>query len=93
MNWLKSINDVKDWRGQTLIETKTYGPWDELIEDTGLKKTVIAERLGVEYSTFYKWRVSPNTISIDNLENLSSILDVSFFELYEIVKKFKEKVD
>lgn len=75
------------------VGKKTYKPLDDLLDRTGLKKCAIADRLGVDSSTLYKWRVSPNTMGIDEMEKLSSILGVDFFDLYQIVKKFKIKVD
>ncbi|MDO4680302.1 MAG: helix-turn-helix transcriptional regulator [Aerococcus sp.] len=72
--------------------SKTYPPLDQLINSTGLKLTAIADRLGVDTSTLYKWRVYPNTIGIDEMESLAKITGVSFLDIYKITKKFKQEV-
>lgn len=70
--------------------SKTFKPLDDLIDKTGLKKTAIANRIGIDASTFYKWRVNPTNIGIDGLEKLSTILNVTFMDLYNLTKKFKD---
>ncbi|RAN51498.1 hypothetical protein B8A39_06555 [Dolosigranulum pigrum] len=69
---------------------KTFKPLDELIDSTGLKKTAIAEKLNVDISTLYKWRVSPDTMSIDVMERLADVLNLEFYDIYEVAKKFRE---
>ncbi len=76
-----------------LIPKRTYKPLDEIIDSSGLKKSVIAERLGVDYSTFYHWRVKPSSISAIELGKLSNILGVDFLSLLEVIKKFGEEHD
>lgn len=73
--------------------SKTYQPLDELLDETGLKKKVIAERMGVDYSVFYKWRKNPKSISAIELGELSEATGISFTVLYDTVKKFKVEHD
>lgn len=77
----------------SLISKKTYKPLDKIIDESGLKKSVIAERLGIDYSTFYNWRVNPISINAIELGELSNILDVDFSSLLEVIKKFGEEHD
>lgn len=70
--------------------SKTFKPLDDIIDKTGLKKHVIAQTLGIDNSTFYKWRVNPRNISIDGMEKLAVICNVSFLDVYNAIKKFKK---
>ncbi|RLK63177.1 hypothetical protein D3H64_06185 [Atopobacter sp. AH10] len=75
------------------MEAKTFKPLDDLLDKTGYKLTYIAEQLGIKPSTLYKWRVSPNMIGVDGMEGIAKLTGVDFIDVYNIVKKFKEKVD
>lgn len=70
--------------------TKTYKPLDELLEQTGLKKKVIAERLCVDNATLYKWRKNPTSISAVALGELSEVTGIPFMILFQTVKNFKQ---
>lgn len=72
---------------------KTYQDLDDLLDSTGLKKKIIAERLGVDYSTFYSWRVKPSMISAVELGELSEVTGIDFNVLFKVVKNFKKQLD
>lgn len=75
------------------MKLKTYEPLDELLNNTGYKLGYIAKKLDIERSTLYKWRVSPDTISVDGMEAIAELTGVKFIDVYNIVKKFKLEVD
>jgi transcriptional regulator with XRE-family HTH domain len=72
---------------------KTYKPLDELLETSGLKMEVIAERMGISYDVFYKLRKRPDTISAIRLGKMSKATGVDFLQLMKVVKKFEEELD
>ncbi|MHC5375591.1 hypothetical protein ACYSNU_17630 [Enterococcus sp. LJL120] len=74
-------------------ERKTYQPLDDLLDESGLKKKIIAERLGIDYSTFYNWRIKPSVISAVELGELSDITRIDFMRFYKVVKKFSSEHD
>lgn len=73
--------------------TKTYKPLDDLIDKTGLKKKVIVDRLGIDYTTFYRWRVKPSSITAVELGELSEVSGIDFMLLFTVVKNFKTEHD
>ena len=68
--------------------SKTYKELDSLLDESGLKKKVIAERMGVTYSTFYRWRKNPKIITVIELGELSEVTGVAFMSLFTAVKNF-----
>jgi len=75
------------------MESKTYEPLDELMERTGLKYGYIANELGVSTQRLYDIRVNPRSMSIEQMEKLAQILNVSFMDIYKVQKKFRKEVD
>lgn len=75
------------------METKTYEPLDELMERTGLKYGYIANELGISTQRLYDIRVNPRSMSIEQMEMLAQILNVSFMDIYKVQKKFRKEVD
>lgn len=75
------------------MEQLTYQPLDDLINKSGLKYQFISKELNVSYNYFWKMRVDPRKMNIAQMERLAELLDVSFFEIYAIQKKFREEVD
>lgn len=72
------------------LTKKTYEPLDNLIESTGLKYTYIAEQLGKDVSTIYKWRLNPKSMDIRQMEDLANVIGVEFYDVYDVVKNFED---
>lgn len=75
------------------MTSKTYKPLDDLIDSSGLKKKAVAEKLDIDYSTFYNWRTNPKLISAVDLGKLSEAIGVEFTTLFKVVKKFDTEHD
>lgn len=75
------------------METKTYEPLDDLMGRTGLKYSYIANELGISTQRLYDIRVNPKSMSIEQMEKLAQILNVSFMDIYKVQKKFRKEVE
>lgn len=74
------------------MSSETFKELDDLISESGLKLNFIANELGVSRQRLYEIRVNPSTMGIDQMEKLAQLLKVDFMDIYEIYKKFKQKV-
>jgi len=59
---------------------------EELIEASGLKNEYIAEKVGVDVRTLYKWRKGETMPRLDKAVKLAEVLDVEVMELYTLEK-------
>lgn len=75
------------------MSSKTYKPLDKLIDESGLKINVIAERMGIVPSMLWKLRVEPNKMNVTQMETFASIVGVKFIDIYNLSKKFEQEVD
>lgn len=73
--------------------TKTYQPLDDLIDKSGLKYKVVSERVGIPYNRFWRIRVKPSLLQIDEMEKIADVLNVDFMTVYKINKNFRKEVD
>lgn len=76
-----------------MAKKKTYEPLDDLLKESGLRLEVIADRMGVTYSVFYRMRKFPNTITAIQLGDMSKATGLDFMQLMEVVKNFKVELD
>lgn len=76
-----------------MAEKKTYEPLDALLDSSGLRMEVIAERMGISYDVFYRLRKSPNTISAIRLGRMSKVTGVGLLQLMDVVKNFESELD
>lgn len=56
---------------------------DEVINDSGLKNVFIAEEVGVDVRTLYKWRKGETIPRLDQAVKLAQILDCKVDDLYK----------
>jgi predicted transcriptional regulator len=68
--------------------SKTCKPFDELIENSGLKYSAVAEKMGIDQSRLYKIRINPKKLKFDQAEVLSSIIGVELPVIYATIKNF-----
>ncbi|SJZ89208.1 hypothetical protein SAMN02745116_01753 [Pilibacter termitis] len=73
--------------------SKTHKPLDELLESTGLKYEAIANKIGINIVTLYKWRINPKLISAYNLGLISESTGINFLQLFDVVKNFGNELD
>lgn len=74
------------------MSVKTYKPLEELIEASGLKLDYIAEEMDISRQRLYSIRLNPDTMGINQMEQLALLLNVDFMDIYNIYKKFKKEV-
>lgn len=75
------------------MSTKTYERMDQLIEDSGMKLTSIAEKMGISTQRLYIMRINPLTMDIEQMEKFAQVVGTTFDVVYDIRKKFRHKVD
>ena len=73
------------------MSEKTFEELDVLIKDSGLKLSYIAKQMDISRQRLYELRLDPAAMSIDQMEKIAILLDVSFMDIYKIQKKFKKK--
>lgn len=78
---------------ESLQESKTYFPLDNLLNESGLKYNYIADEMGISRAQLYNMRVDPTVMGIDHMESLAKILGCNFSDIYSIRKKFRKEVD
>lgn len=86
-----NITVVRKFGG--VLKYMNYKSIDTLIDEIGLKKDAVASKMGISRQRLYEFRKNPTLMNIEQMEKLAFILNVSFFDIYNIRKNFKEKVD
>lgn len=74
------------------MSEKTFEELDVLIKDSGLKLGYIAKQMDISRQRLYELRLDPAVMSVDQMEKIAVLLDVSFMDIYKIQKKFKKEV-
>ncbi|MFC0727668.1 hypothetical protein [Enterococcus faecalis] len=71
----------------------TFKAFDDLILSKGLRYDFVANKMGI--STCYLWRLrkDPRKMNIKHMELLANVLEIDFFDVYELRKKFVSEVD
>lgn len=69
------------------MSERTNKAIDELIENSGLKLSYIADRMNISRQRLYDIRVNPLSMGIDQMEMLAEILNVDFTDIYKASKK------
>jgi len=68
--------------------SKTYQPLDEVIEKSGIKYKVIAERMGVSYDSLRNWRIEPNKLTLERIQELEQVIGAEQGTIYKVMKNF-----
>ena len=76
-----------------MAEKKTYEPLDELLDSSGMKYKVIAKKINVPYTTFYKWRINPSRIDAVSAANIAEVIGVDLTDVIFVLKNFNQKLD
>ena len=76
-----------------MAEKKTYEPLDELLDSSGMKYKVIAKKINVPYTTFYKWRINPSRIDAVSAANIAEVIGVDLTDVILVLKNFNQKLD
>ncbi|RQE00529.1 hypothetical protein D6111_08645 [Lactococcus lactis] len=94
------LNHYSTWRiqihtqkGASMAEKKTYEPLDDLLDSSGLKYKVIAKKINVPYTTFYKWRINPSRIDAVSAANIAEVIGVDLTDVIFVLKNFNQKLD
>lgn len=74
------------------MKKTTFKPLDKLIEERGLHYSFVAKKMGINPSYLWRMRCDPLKMNINHMELLAEVLGVDFFTIYEIRKKFTQKV-
>jgi hypothetical protein len=69
---------------------KTYKPLDDLIANSGLKFGFVAEQMGLSEGRFYKIRLNPKRMNLEQVEKLSNIIGVEPQCLYSSIKNYRK---
>lgn len=80
-------------KGASMAEKKTYEPLDELLDSSGMKYKVIAKKINVPYTTFYKWRINPSRIDAVSAANIAEVIGVDLTDVIFVLKNFNQKLD
>lgn len=83
----------KTQKGADMAEKKTYEPLDNLLDSSGLKYKVIANKINVPYATFYKWRINPSRIDAVSAANIAEVIGVDLTDVIFVLKNFNQKLD
>ena len=75
------------------MSAKTYEEMDQLIEESGMKLTSIADKMGISTQRLYIMRINPLTMDIEQMEQFAQVVGTTFDAVYDIRKKFRHKVD
>jgi DNA-binding XRE family transcriptional regulator len=56
---------------------------NQLIAESGLKKSFIAEKMGIQYDTFRRKLNGDNDFKVNELFNLCKILNINILEVFQ----------
>lgn len=76
-----------------MVKKKTYEPFDELLEETGMTYKAIARKSGMEDYTLYRLRQRPSKLNGELIAKLVKATNLDERKLFDISYFFAKEVD
>lgn len=76
-----------------MSEKKTYEPFDDLLQSTGMKFKAIAEKSGMKDYTLYRLRQYPSKLDSGTIAKISRATGINEEKIFKISYFFATKVD
>lgn len=75
------------------MSNKTYQPFDDLLKSSGVRFNHIASEIGVNNSTFYKWRINPKKIDAISAAGIADVTGIELSDIIFVLKNFNQRLD
>lgn len=76
-----------------MVGKKTYKPFDELLQSTGMKYAAIAEKSGMKDYTLYRLRMQPSKLDSVTIAKISEATGINEEKIFKLSYFFATKVD
>lgn len=78
-------------KGGERLSNVTFKPFDDLIQNSGLKLDAVASRMNVSRQRLYEFRKDPACMSVDQLKKMADILGVEFADMYNLREAYQNE--